>query len=268
MSAKAKSCVEPGKDVSLKDYDPDETNNTTKDQALQETAKLSKELLALQTLLYANAQRALLIVLQGMDTSGKDGVVKHVVSAFNPQGLQVTSFKVPTEDEIKHDFLWRVHKATPRLGMVGIFNRSHYEDVLVQRVENIVPKEVWEKRYGAINDFEKTLTQAGVVVVKFFLHITKDEQKKRLLDRYNDPTAQWKFRASDLKTRAKWDEYMRAYEVALTRCSTEDAPWYIIPSNKKWYRNLCVSRVLVDELKALDMKWPPLEEAARGIIIE
>jgi PPK2 family polyphosphate:nucleotide phosphotransferase len=260
--------IEPGTEVSLSAYDPADAGGVKKSEALDELATLSKRLAELQTLLYANGKNALLIVLQGTDTSGKDGVVKHVAGAFNPQGVQVTSFKAPTEEELAHDFLWRIHKATPRRGMVGIYNRSHYEDVLVVRVENLVPKPVWQARYAAINAFEETLTQAGVIVVKFFLHISKDEQRARLIERLNDPKAHWKFRASDLTTRAKWDEYVRAYEVALTKCSTEHAPWYIIPGDKKWYRNLAISRILVDRLAALNMQWPPLEPAAQGIKIE
>jgi PPK2 family polyphosphate:nucleotide phosphotransferase len=268
MPTKSALRVEPGAEVSLSDYDPADTGGTKKPEALDELAKLSKRLDELQTLLFANGKNALLVVLQGMDTSGKDGVIKHVAGAFNPQGVQVTSFKVPTEEELAHDFLWRIHKATPRRGMVGIYNRSHYEDVLVVRVENLAPKPVWQARYAAINAFEETLSQAGVVIVKLFLHISKEEQRERLIDRLNDPAAHWKFRASDLATRKKWDEYVGAYEAALTKCSTECAPWYVIPSDKKWYRNLAISRILVERLAALDMQWPPLEPEAQGIKIE
>ena len=263
----AKYRVEAGTEVALKDYDPGDTDGLKKQEAREELAKLTEKLRELQTLLFANGKHALLIVLQGMDSSGKDGVIKHLANAFNLQGTQVTGFKVPTAEELAHDFLWRIHKATPRRGTIGIFNRSHYEDVLVVRVENLVPKSVWHERYGAINAFEENLAEAGVIIVKFFLNISNEEQKERLIDRYNSPDEQWKFSAGDLRTRAKWDEYVKAYEAALSRCSTERAPWYIIPSNKKWYRNLAISRILVDTLESLKMEWPPLEQEAIGIEI-
>lgn len=260
--------VKPGERVSLADHDPADTDGLTKAQAKEEIATLQSRLNELQELLYATETYGLLVVLQGMDTSGKDGVIKHVVGAFNPQGCQVTSFKVPTAEELAHDFLWRIHKAVPRRGQVGIFNRSHYEDVLVVRVENLVPEAVWRKRYKAINEFEKALTDCGIVVVKFFLHISKDEQRKRLEERLADPREHWKFRVGDLRARAKWDEYMTAYEDALSYCSTEHAPWYIIPADRKWYRNWAISHILVETLEALDMKWPPLEPEAEGIRID
>jgi PPK2 family polyphosphate:nucleotide phosphotransferase len=208
-----------------------------------------------------------LVILQGMDTSGKDGTIKHVMGAFNPQGCQVTGFKVPTEEELAHDFLWRVHRSVPRKGMVGIFNRSQYEDVLVVRVEKLAPKEIWSARYEAINAFEKLLADSGTVIVKFYLHISKEEQLERLRDRLQDPTDQWKFRVGDLAARERWEDYMAAYEDALSRCSTPWAPWYVIPADRKWYRNLVISRILVDRLRALNMEWPPLEEEARGITL-
>jgi len=259
--------VKPGTRARLSEHDPEDTHDVKKEEAREEQAKLDGRLNELQELLYATEERALLVVLQGMDCSGKDGVIKHVVGAFNPQGCEVTSFKVPTAEELAHDFLWRVHKAVPRRGKVGIFNRSHYEDVLVGRVENLVPESVWEKRYDAINAFEQLLADNGVLIAKFFLHISPDEQKERLLDRYQDSHEHWKFRVGDLKTRAKWDEYERAYEEALSRCSTDVAPWYVVPGNKKWYRNLIVSRILVELLEGLNMEWPPLEPEAEGITI-
>jgi PPK2 family polyphosphate:nucleotide phosphotransferase len=231
-------------------------------------AELQPRLNELQTLLYANRKHSLLLVLQGMDTSGKDGVIKHVVGAFNPQGCQVTGFKVPTSAELAQDYLWRVHRVTPPKGMVGIFNRSHYEDVVVVRVESLVPQEVWGKRYEHINAFEKLLADNGTVILKFFLHISHDEQRERLADRLADPTAHWKFNPSDLEARNKWDDYMAAYEDALERCNTPYAPWYIIPADRKWYRNLVVSRILLDRLEALQMEWPPLHEAWRDITID
>jgi PPK2 family polyphosphate:nucleotide phosphotransferase len=260
--------VKPGTHVRLSEWDPDDTRDLKKDEARDEQAKLSSRLNELQELLYATEKRSLLLVLQGMDTSGKDGVIKHVVGALNPQGCEVTGFKVPTAEELAHDFLWRVHKVVPRRGKVGIFNRSHYEDVLVVRVDNLVPESVWRERYDAINAFEKLLTDSGVVMAKFFFHISPEEQKERLVDRLQDPQEQWKFRVGDLKARAKWDEYERAYEDALSRCSTDYAPWYVVPANKKWYRNLVVSRILVDLLDGLKMEWPPLEPEAEGITIE
>jgi PPK2 family polyphosphate:nucleotide phosphotransferase len=259
--------VKPGNKISLADYDPADTHGLKKQEAQEELAALQAKLNELQTLLYATEKYSLLIVLQGMDTGGKDGVIKHVIGAFNPQGCQVTNFKVPTSEELAHDFLWRIHKATPRKGMVGIFNRSHYEDVLVVRVEELVPESVWKKRYAAINAWEQLLADSGTVIVKFFLHISKEEQRRRLEDRLHDPTEQWKFRVGDLKAREKWDAYMAAYEDALNKCSTEYAPWYIIPADKKWFRNLLVSRILVETLSALKLEWPPLEPEAEGITI-
>lgn len=259
--------VKPGSKVSLGDYDPADTRGLDREAARKELADLQQELNTLQQLLYATQKYGLLIVLQGMDTSGKDGTIRHVMGAFDPQGCQVTSFKVPTPEERSHDFLWRIHKAAPGRGMVGIFNRSHYEDVLVVRVENLVPKKVWKQRYQMINDFERLLVDNDILVLKFFLHISKDEQRQRLEDRLQDPTEQWKFRVGDLAARAKWDEYMAAYEDAFLQCSTGYAPWYIIPANKKWYRNLIISRIIVEKLKSLKLDWPPLEEEAKGVVI-
>jgi len=260
--------VRPGSKITLKGCDPRESGGLKKKQGRAKLREIMRPLNELQQLLYASGTHSLLVVLQGMDTAGKDGVIKHVVGAFNPQGCQVTSFKVPTSEELAHDFLWRVHKAAPGRGMVGIFNRSHYEDVLVVRVEELVPESIWRKRYRAINQFEKVLWENGVVILKFFLHISKEEQRKRLQDRLQDPHAHWKFKAGDLATRAKWDQYMAAYEDALTKCSTEHAPWYIIPSDRKWYRNLAISQILAETLRSLDMTWPPLEADAEGIVIE
>jgi len=267
MASIKKYRVQPGSKVSLSEHDPADTGGLKKKEAREMVRALKKELNALQQLLYATGKYALLVVLQGMDTSGKDGVIKHVMDAFNPQGCQVTSFKVPTPEELAHDFLWRVHKAVPRKGIVGIFNRSHYEDVLVVRVEQLVPRHVWYERYELINQFEKLLSENGVVIVKFFLHLSKDEQRKRLQDRLEDPTEHWKFHLSDLKAREKWDEYMAAYEDALSKCSTDYAPWYIVPADKKWYRNLVVSKVLKETLESLKLEWPPLEPGAEGLEI-
>ncbi len=257
--------VRPGTRAVLADFDPHGKYGLKKKEGKAEVKELNKELNKLQELLYATRKYSLLIVLQGMDTSGKDGVIKHVVEAFNPQGVCVTGFKVPTEEELDHDFLWRVHKATPRKGIVGVFNRSHYEDVLVVRVANLAPEAVWRRRYEAINAFERTLAESGTVVLKFYLHISKERQRERLQDRLDDPTEHWKFKVGDLDARAQWDAYTAAYEDALSFCSTPYAPWYIIPADRKWVRNLFISRILQDTLSSLDMAWPPLEEEAHGI---
>ena len=218
--------------------------------------KLHKQMLKLQELLYAESQHALLIILQGMDTCGKDGTIRKVMAGINVQGCDVVNFKVPTVDEVSRDFLWRAHKAVPQKGKIGIFNRSHYEDVLVVRVHDLVPKSVWKQRYQQINDFEKMLVENGTVVLKFFLHISKDEQKERLESRINDPSKHWKITEADIRERAYWDDYMQAYEAVLQKCSTDWAPWYIIPANKKWYRNLVITERIVETLEGLDMKFP------------
>ncbi len=259
--------VEPGSHVSLAKYDAGDTRDMSKADGKNELIAVNERLAVLQELFYATGKYALLIILQGMDTSGKDGVIKNGLAGLNPQGCSVTSFKVPTSEELAHDFLWRIHKAVPARGMVGVFNRSHYEDVLVVRVENLVPPTVWKKRYDAINEFEKMLSDNGVITLKFFLNISKDEQRKRLENRLENPQDHWKFRVSDLKTRDKWDEYMAAYEDALAKCSTDYAPWYIIPSDNKWYRNLMVAQIVAETLEKLELKWPPLEEEAQGIKI-
>jgi PPK2 family polyphosphate:nucleotide phosphotransferase len=249
--------VKPGTKVSLKDHDPDDTGSyQTADEAEKETAELTEELSKLQNLLYAEDRRALLIVLQGMDTSGKDGTIRHVMSGLTPLGVQVTAFKVPHEEELAHDFLWRVHQATPRRGYIGIFNRSHYEDVLVVRVHDLVPPRVWKARYDQINDFEKILVKNKTIILKFFLHISKKEQKERLQDRLQDPTRFWKFSLKDVEERRYWSAYLRAYEDCLSHCSTKWAPWYIVPADKKWYRNLVVARTVVQTLRDCKMEYP------------
>ncbi len=218
--------------------------------------KLQKQMFKLQELLYAESQHAFLIILQGMDTCGKDGTIRKVMAGINVQGCDVVNFKVPSADEISRDFLWRAHKAVPQKGKIGIFNRSHYEDVLVVRVHDLVPKSIWKQRYQQINDFEKMLVENGTVVLKFFLHISKDEQKERLEARINDPSKHWKITEADIRERAYWDDYMQAYEAVLQKCSTDWAPWYIIPANKKWYRNLVITERIVETLEGLDMKFP------------
>jgi PPK2 family polyphosphate:nucleotide phosphotransferase len=206
--------------------------------------------------MYADNRFALLIVIQAMDAGGKDGLIRSVMATFNPQGCTVVPFKVPSEEERDHDYLWRIHKILPRKGEICIFNRSHYEDVLVVRVHDFVPKDVWKARYDQINDFEKYLADNNVVIRKFYLHISKKEQEERMMKRLLDPKKNWKFSAADLKERNYWGDYMEAFEDVLGKCSTRQAPWYIVPSNKKWYRNLVVARVLVDTLESLNMKWP------------
>jgi PPK2 family polyphosphate:nucleotide phosphotransferase len=220
---------------------------------LEENRKRMGEL---QFKLYADGRFALLVVLQAIDGGGKDGTVRSVFTAFNPQGCTVASFKAPSTEELRHDYLWRVHKRVPPRGEVGVFNRSHYEDVLVVRVDNLVPEEVWSLRYAQINDFERMLSENSVHVVKFFLHISKDEQRLRLEQRLHDPTRQWKFGPEDLEKRKQWDAYQSAFEDALTRCSTKWAPWYVIPADRKWFRNLAVSQIVVNELGKLPLRFP------------
>jgi PPK2 family polyphosphate:nucleotide phosphotransferase len=260
--------LKPGKRFNLADFDPGYTNDyEKKKQAKTRTAENLEHLRELQEMLYAQGRHALLIVLQAMDAGGKDGTIKHVMGAYNPQGVQVTPFKVPTEEELAHDFLWRVHKAAPRRGMVGIFNRSHYEDVLVVRVHNLVPERVWRERYDHINNFERLLAESGVTIVKFFLHISKDEQAERLLDRQQRPDKQWKFSPGDLEERKLWGDYMAAFEDALTRCNTEYAPWYVIPANHKWYRNLAVSQILIDTMEKMGLQYPePVDDIESYVI--
>ena len=257
MELKTKNIVTPGEFINLNDCRPEYTGTyEKKGQTKARLKKLHKQLLKLQELLYAESQHALLIILQGMDTCGKDGTIRKVMAGINLQGCDVVSFKVPSADELSRDFLWRAHKAVPSKGQIGIFNRSHYEDVLVVRVHNLVPEQVWEQRYQQINDFEKMLVENGTVVLKFFLHISKDEQKERLESRINDPTKHWKVEASDIRERAYWKDYIQAYEVMLQKCSTDWAPWHIIPANKKWYRNLVITECIVETLRKLDMKYP------------
>jgi len=249
--------VDPGLRFDLDDFAPDYTGKyDSAKSAKKETEKYLEALAELQEMLYAQGKKALLVVLQGMDTAGKDGVISHVMGAFNPQGVQASSFKVPSEEELAHDYLWRIHKVIPRRGLIGIFNRSHYEDVLVVRVAKLAPEEVWRKRYAQINHFERLLAESGVTIVKFFLYISKEEQAERLRERQQTPSKQWKFSPGDLKVREVWDDYMRAYEDALTECNTEYAPWYVIPSDRKWYRNLAASSVLVETMQGMDLEYP------------
>jgi PPK2 family polyphosphate:nucleotide phosphotransferase len=248
--------VKEGTKVKLKDYDPGYTDDMT-DRALATTLleKLDDELNELQEMMAAAQHQALLMILQGMDTSGKDGTIRHVLSRVNPQGCIVHSFKEPTQEELAHDFLWRIHKAAPARGVLGVFNRSQYEDVLVVRVHNLVPKDVWSLRYKEINNFEKSLASNSTIILKFFLYISKDEQERRLLAREQDKDKAWKIDASDWVERQYWDDYQEAYEDALTNCSTEEAPWYIVPANHKWYRNLAIAQTLVDTMRQYKSEW-------------
>jgi PPK2 family polyphosphate:nucleotide phosphotransferase len=260
--------VSPGTQVALAEHDPGYSGDyQRKSETKAELQRNVERLRALQEVLWAEGKHALLIVLQAMDAGGKDGTIKHVMRGVNPQGCQVTSFKVPTEEELDHDYLWRIHKAAPRRGYIGIFNRSHYEDVLVVRVHGLVPEEVWQQRYEQINQFEKLLADTGTTILKFFLYISKEEQKERFEARLRDPRKNWKFSMGDVEERGRWDEYMQAYEDALSRCSTPWAPWHIIPANRKWYRNLAVSQVIVDALERLEMRYPPSLPDADKIIV-
>jgi PPK2 family polyphosphate:nucleotide phosphotransferase len=243
--------------VRLADHDPDATPGCkNKQEAHERTEKHLERIDAAQYLLHAEDRRSLLLVLQGMDAAGKDGVIRKVMSAFNPQGCRAWSFKVPTAEEAAHDFLWRIHRCTPARGEVAIFNRSHYEDVLVVRVHGLVPPAVWKRRYDAINEFERQLHESGTRVLKFFLHIGREEQRERLLERLDQPEKNWKFNANDLRERELWKHYQRAYEDALTRCSTEHAPWFVVPANRKWYRDLAVSQIVAETLAEMDPQPP------------
>ncbi len=261
--------IAPGKKFSMQQINPNDSANfpSGKSDGEEELLKLNKKLEALQELLYAEQKHKFLVVLQAMDTGGKDGVIRHVFEGVNPQGVSVASFKVPTPQELSHDYLWRVHQQTPGKGEIVIFNRSHYEDVLVVRVHNFVPKKIWSKRYEQINAFEKVLAEEGTTILKFYLHIDKDEQKKRLEARRDDPEKCWKFNVGDLKERELWDDYLQAYEDAISRTSTEWAPWYVVPANKKWYRDLVVASVIINKLESLKMEWPAADFDPKAVEI-
>ncbi|GCE05661.1 polyphosphate kinase 2 family protein [Dictyobacter aurantiacus] len=257
--------VPEGEHVKLKEYDPDYVHPSFKhDEADEVLAQLGREMDELQELLAAAQHHSLLMVLQGMDTSGKDGTIRHVFSNMNPQGCRVTSFKVPTPEEAAHDFLWRINNAAPPKGVIGVFNRSQYEDVLVVRVHNLVPEDVWKRRYKEINHFEKRLADNGTIILKFFLHISRDEQAERLQARVDEKDKAWKISSSDFVERQYWDDYQQAYEDALSQCSTDEAPWYIVPANHKWYRNLAIAQTLVDTMRKYKDEWKAdLEERGR-----
>ena len=253
-----KYLVRGGQKIDLDEVDPDDTSLVPggKSEAKERLTGIVDRLAEIQEVLFAGHQQKLLIVLQGMDTSGKDGAIRHVMRGFNPQGTRVVSFRKPSEEELDHDFLWRVHTKVPAKGEVVIFNRSHYEDVLIVRVHDLVPKAVWRKRYDQINDFERMLHETGTVILKFFLHISRDEQRERLQARVDDPKKCWKFQHGDLEERKFWKDYMRAYEDALSKTSTDWAPWYIVPANQKWYRNHLVGSIVVEALDQLHLKFP------------
>ena len=245
---------------------PTSTPRANKKRARAERDADADLLRHLQERLYAENKRALLVVLQGMDTSGKDGTIKHVIGAVDPQGTRIKGFKAPTAEERRHDFLWRIAKALPEPGEIGIFNRSHYEDVLIVRVHNLVPERVWSKRYAIINRFEQDLAKRGTRILKFFLHISYEEQRVRLAERLQDPTKRWKFNPKDLDERARWNEYQAAYADALARCSTAEAPWFVIPADKDWYRNWAVSRILIETLEEMDPRYPKTNLNVRALL--
>ena len=266
MAHRRKYIVEPGKRLSLKKIDPDDKgHHESADAAKEEVEDDRRKLEDLQALFWAEKKHSLLIVLQGMDAGGKDGTVRHVFGAFNPQGTSVTGFKVPTAEEAAHDFLWRIHPHTPALGYIAIFNRSHYEDVLVTRVHGLIGKAELKARYHQIRKFEQLLADNGTAILKFFLHISPEEQLERFAARLEDPRRNWKISESDYSERAYWHKYMTAYEDAISATSTASAPWYVIPSNHKWYRNLAVSRIIVETLEGLKMSYPKPQVDLRDI---
>jgi len=260
--------IRPGSRVHLAGIDAGETHGRAKAGAATDLQKGLDRLTSLQDRLWAEAKHPILIVLQGIDAAGKDGTVRHVMTAFNPMGCIVTSWKAPTAIELAHDYLWRIHGRTPGKGEISIFNRSHYEDVLVVSVHELVPKEVWSRRFDEINAFERLLVDSGTTILKFFLYIDPDEQRTRFQARLDDPDKQWKFRLGDLAERKLWDAYIAAFEEMLERCSTEVAPWYLIPSNKKWFRNLAVADIVGDALEALDLRYPPCPDDLTRVVVE
>ncbi len=255
--------------IQLADFDPRHVDGDwTKDAASQQVDSNTASSRDLAYRLYAENRRAVLLVLQGMDTAGKDGTIRTVMTGINPQSCQIVPFKQPSSIERDHDFLWRIHQAVPRRGNIGIFNRSHYEDVLVVRVHNLVPEPEWRSRYDRINDFEKLLVDGGVTLIKCFLHISREEQKERLQARLDNPSKRWKFSKGDIAERKRWDDYQRAYEDALTLCNTDYAPWHIIPSDRKWYRNMTVSGILHKTLEKLAPQFPPCEKGLDDIVLD
>lgn len=249
--------AKPNHKIHLADIDTRATGAyDNKDEAKEQARELVRRIAELQRALFAEHKQSLLIVLQATDTGGKDGAISHLLTGVNPQGVRVTSFGVPTPLEMAHDFLWRIHAATPSLGMIGVFNRSHYEDVLVTRVHDLVAEKVWKARYEAINNFEKLLTQSGTTVLKFYLHISKAEQKERLQSRLDEPDKNWKFKPADLKERESWDDYQVAYEDMINKCSTDWAPWNIVPADHKWARNVAIAEKVLRTLEEMNPQYP------------
>lgn len=248
-----------GRKLKLSDIDTNEktlAEDLGKVESYAPLDQLRDELQQLQKMLYAQDKHRVLVVMQAMDTGGKDGCIKHVFSRVDPQGLNVVSFKKPSPEQLAHDFLWRIHKHAPRNGHLTVFNRSHYEDIIAVRVKELYPEKVWKRRYQHVVDFERMLTEEGTTIVKIFLHISKDEQKARLQARLNNPDKYWKFNPDDLKDRNRWDDFMTTYEDVIEKTSTKEAPWYVVPADRKWYRNLCVARIMVEALKGLKMSYP------------
>ncbi|MBA2632004.1 MAG: polyphosphate kinase 2 family protein [Chloroflexi bacterium] len=261
--------VAPGSTPDLTAIDPAGTPgfDGDKDAARDRLKELRDELADFQERLWAEARQSLLIVLQALDAGGKDGLIRKVVTAFNPQGTRVASFGVPTDEELRHDYLWRVHAATPGKGRIAVFNRSHYEDVLVVRVNELVPEPVWRERYDQINAFEAHLAATGTRIVKLYLHISRDEQRRRFQKRLENPDKHWKWSSGDLETRSRWDDFQAAYTDALTRCSTAAAPWFVVPADAKWYRDLAAAEILAETARSMDPHWPEPEEDLSGIVI-
>jgi PPK2 family polyphosphate:nucleotide phosphotransferase len=268
VTAYARYRVEPGERVRLADYETDDTDDYTKEEAEVELASLVERIAELQARLYAEDSRSVLVVLQGIDAAGKDSTVRHVFSGTNPQGVRVYTFKEPTLQEAAHDFLWRYHSDAPADGMIHVFNRSHYEDVLVVRVKGLAPEALWRSRYDSINDFERMLVREGTVIVKFFLHISKDAQLERFRERLERPDKHYKFSANDVRERRHWDDYAAAYEDAVNLTSTPWAPWYVIPSDHKWFRNLVVARIVAATLEAMNPRWPDNDPELEGYALE
>ena len=264
--------VRPGQKLDLRRYDPAETGSFGKEKAAARLAKALERMVALQDVLYADHRRAVLLVFQAMDGAGKDSAIKHVMSGLNPQGTEVHAFKRPSDEELDHDYLWRVQKALPERGQIGIFNRSHYEEVLVVRVHpeilaaqrvptELVTRHVWNERYEDINAFERHLARSGTLVRKFFLHVSKEEQRRRLLERLDEPAKNWKFQIGDLDERDRWGDYMHAYERALSSTSTAEAPWFVIPADHKWFTRLVIAELVVEALESLDLTYPEMSKA-------
>ena len=253
--------IDGSEKIRLKDFKADDTRGITREEGEREAQALSEELVELQELLYAASDRSVLIVLQGRDTSGKDGTIRFLTSPLSASGCDVASFKAPVGEELTHDFLWRIHKETPGRGEMRIFNRSHYEDVLVVRVHNFVPEKIWKKRYEHINNFENLLIDAGTIILKFYLHIDAEEQEERLHKREQDATKFWKLSVGDWEERESWDAYTEAYEAVMNKCSSPNAPWYIVPANKKWFRNIAIARAIAEQLRPLKDDWLRVLEA-------